>query len=64
MACVFVYVILLTFLGPEYKGRTMTVAHDHDLQEAAGRDAVARATHGRQASPGHSGSDDEKTDKV
>lgn len=51
MACVFVYVILLTFLGPEYKNKNMeacelyqsalrrfltVIAHDHDLEEATG----------------------------
>jgi MFS transporter, SHS family, lactate transporter len=41
MACVYVYVIILTFLGPEYKGRKMDAASDHDLQEARGiRDDV------------------------
>jgi len=45
MGCTFAYVILLTFLGPEYKGRAMGVAHDADIQEAAGEEAVAKATH-------------------
>jgi SHS family lactate transporter-like MFS transporter len=40
MGCTFAYVILLTFLGPEFKGRDMGVSHDVDLQEAAGHDAV------------------------
>jgi len=44
MGCTFAYVILLTFLGPEYKGRAMGVAHDADIQEAAGEEAVAKAT--------------------
>jgi len=44
MGCTFAYVILLTFLGPEYKGRAMGVAHDADIQEAAGGDAVAKVT--------------------
>ena len=37
MACVYVYTIVLTVLGPEYKGRDMGVARDDDMQEAAGR---------------------------
>ncbi|KAL1585441.1 hypothetical protein WHR41_05672 [Cladosporium halotolerans] len=40
MGCTFAYVILLTFLGPEYKGRQMGVAEDVDLHEAAGAEAV------------------------
>ena len=52
MACVYVYVIILTFLGPEYKGRKLDAAHDQDLQEATGL---------RNNSYGHgSGSDEEK----
>jgi SHS family lactate transporter-like MFS transporter len=43
MACVFVYVILLTFIGPEFRGRDLDVAHDGDLAEVAGQGAVARA---------------------
>lgn len=38
MGCVFAYVILLTFLGPEYLGRNFDAAHDEDLKEATGRD--------------------------
>jgi SHS family lactate transporter-like MFS transporter len=54
MACVYTYVIILTILGPEYKGRFLDAKHDHDLQEATGlRDANA-----------HSGSDDERMDKI
>ena len=54
MACVYTYVIILTILGPEYKGRFLDAKHDSDLQEAAGlRDAN-----------GHSGSDDERMEKV
>ena len=55
MGCVYGYVILLTFLGPEYKGKALDVAHDHDMEEAAGRAAVDRVV----LAPGHrSGSDD------
>lgn len=40
MACVYVYVIILTILGPENLGRGFDVQHDTDLAEAAGRDTV------------------------
>lgn len=80
MGCTFAYVILLTFLGPEYKGRSMGVgkcfvsdgervnaesdnlAHDTDMHEAAGPDAVDNATHvARDRSGIHRGdSSDEK----
>ncbi|KAL8823202.1 MAG: hypothetical protein Q9191_006075, partial [Dirinaria sp. TL-2023a] len=49
MACVFVYVIILALVGPERLGRKFDVAHDSDMTEAAGRDAVAAAAHERGA---------------
>lgn len=60
MACVYVYVIVLTILGPEFKGRKMTAEDDSDLAEAAGRDAVERVVHKDDISNRHSGSDEEK----
>ena len=63
MACVFVYVIVLTILGPEYKGRKMTAEGDSDLAEAAGRDAVEKVVHHDDGSGRHSGSDEEKAMK-
>ena len=36
MACVYVYVIALTFLGPEYLGRDFHVENDEDMAAAAG----------------------------
>lgn len=55
MACVYTYVIILTILGPEYKGRFLDAKHDADLQEATGlRDSAAN---------GHSDSGDEKMEK-
>lgn len=60
MACVYVYVIVLTILGPEYKGRDMGVARDEDLQEAAGREAVR----GREASMGGESSGKDSGEKV
>jgi SHS family lactate transporter-like MFS transporter len=38
MACVYVYVILLTFLGPEKRGRGMHARDDDELEEAVGKD--------------------------
>ena len=48
MACVFVYVIILALLGPERLGRKFDVAHDRDLDEAAGHDAVTAVTHDKE----------------
>ncbi|EMC96425.1 hypothetical protein BAUCODRAFT_70264 [Baudoinia panamericana UAMH 10762] len=62
MGCVYAYVIVLTILGPEYKNRKFDIAHDDDLQEAAGHDAVEAVAHG---STGHRhGSDDEQFEKA
>lgn len=36
MACVYVYVIALTFLGPEYLGRDFHAENDEDMAAAAG----------------------------
>ena len=41
LGCVYAYVILLTFLGPEYLGRNFGVAHDNDMAEATGKDVEA-----------------------
>jgi SHS family lactate transporter-like MFS transporter len=35
MAVVYAYVLLLTFLGPERRGKEFDVAHDKDLEDAA-----------------------------
>ena len=61
MACVYVYVILLTFLGPEHKNRGMSVADDQDMAEAAGKDRIAAATH---APVHHDKSSDDEIEKV
>ena len=42
MGCVYAYVIILTFFGPEYLGRKFDVHHDGDLQTAAGRSSGGR----------------------
>src|ERR1700754_3841226 len=38
MGCVYAYVILLTLVGPEYRGRNFDVAADEDMAEATGSD--------------------------
>lgn len=45
MGCVYAYVILLTFIGPEYRNRHFDVEYDRDMEEAAGRDAIERIAH-------------------
>lgn len=60
MGCVYAYVILLTFLGPEMKGRSMSARDDEDLEEAAGPDAFDTL-----AEPGHRhGYDDDGIQKA
>jgi SHS family lactate transporter-like MFS transporter len=39
MGCVYAYVILLTAIGPEYRGRDFDAAADEDLAIATGADA-------------------------
>jgi len=48
MGCVYVYVIILTFVGPEYLRRQFGAAHDDDLAEAAGHDTIEAALHRRE----------------
>ncbi|KAF4120943.1 MFS transporter, SHS family, lactate transporter [Geosmithia morbida] len=38
MACVYVYTIILAFVGPEYQDREFDIAHDEDMAEAAHMD--------------------------
>ncbi|KND91726.1 Carboxylic acid transporter protein [Tolypocladium ophioglossoides CBS 100239] len=46
MACVYVYVIILTLVGPEHLRRKFDVAHDEDAKVAVGADVVnATAIH-------------------
>ena len=40
MGCVYAYVILLTFLGPEYLGRDFHVENDEDMHAVAKEDAM------------------------
>ena len=49
MGCVYAYVIILTVLGPEHKGRAFDVGHDADLAEATGHrnlNDIANMVHG------------------
>ncbi len=48
MACVYVYVIILTLLGPEHLRRKFDVVHDDDVREVAGDDAIAEAIYRRE----------------
>jgi len=41
MGCVYLYVIVLTFVGPEYRNRMFDVTHDHDMEEATHKDRDA-----------------------
>jgi SHS family lactate transporter-like MFS transporter len=43
MGCVYAYVILLTFVGPEYLKRSFEVADDDDVREVAGEDTIQQA---------------------
>lgn len=53
LGCVYAYVILLTFIGPEKLGRNLDVVHDADVAEAQHRDLQHEAEYG-QGSPGES----------
>ena len=52
MGCVYAYVIVLALVGPENLGKKFGVAHDSDMYDAAGSDAVAEALHAREAMGG------------
>lgn len=59
MGAVYAYVILLTFIGPERRGRDLTVAHDTDMAEVTHRNL--RHHHaGEVAHGGDASSEDEK----
>lgn len=69
MGCVFAYVIILALVGPENLGHKFGVAHDADLADAAGTDALARVVHDREGGHLDEGSigserDEEKGGKV
>ena len=46
MGCVFAYVIVLALIGPENLGHKFGVAHDGDMEDAAGKEAMAAVLRG------------------
>jgi len=48
MGCVYVYVIILTFIGPEHLRRKFDVEHDDDARELAGEQGVHDAMRGSE----------------
>lgn len=65
MGCVYAYVILLTFLGPEYLRRQFGIAHDSDMEEVAGHETIEAAIHRREAmGMGISESDQEDINRI
>ncbi|KAJ6443176.1 sugar transporter family protein [Purpureocillium lavendulum] len=44
MACVYVYVIILTLIGPEHLNRKFDVAHDLDAKAVVGPEAIENTT--------------------
>lgn len=48
MGCVYAYVILLTFLGPEHLKRKFEVEHDADVREIANEETIEHAIHRRE----------------
>ncbi|KAG7387751.1 hypothetical protein PHYPSEUDO_013756 [Phytophthora pseudosyringae] len=53
LGVVYVYVFLLTFVGPEARGKEFDVKHDHDLEEAAhvNHEEIEKILHGDDVSP-------------
>lgn len=48
LGCVYVYVIILTLLGPEHLRRSFDAEHDLDLRAVAGDDTIVDAMHRRE----------------
>ncbi|KAF7872652.1 uncharacterized protein EAF02_008723 [Botrytis sinoallii] len=61
MGCVYVYVIILTFVGPEYLRRSFDVQHDSDLAAAAGHDTIEKSM---KKMRGNGGVENESTEDV
>lgn len=57
LGCVYAYVIVLTIVGPENRGRKMDVGHDDDLREVA-KDQIEAVVHPEHGM-GVNGSDSE-----
>lgn len=48
MGCVYLYVIIMTFLGPEYLGRSLHPTADRDFEDATGREVTEKELLGHQ----------------
>lgn len=48
MGCVYAYVIVLTFIGPEHLSRKFDVAHDADVRAIANEETIQEAVHRRE----------------
>ncbi|EFX03533.1 sugar transporter family protein [Grosmannia clavigera kw1407] len=48
LGCVYVYVIVLTLIGPEHLRRSFDAEHDQDLRAVAGDETVVEAIHRRE----------------
>jgi MFS transporter, SHS family, lactate transporter len=60
MACVYVYVVVLTFIGPERRGRSMDVEHDRDMAEVTHRNLSHGGGHVHHSEGADSSMDEEK----
>jgi SHS family lactate transporter-like MFS transporter len=60
MGAVYAYVILLTFVGPEKRGRSLNVEHDEDMAEVTHRDLTNQGVIGGDHAHGDGSSEDEK----
>lgn len=60
MGCVYAYVILLTLIGPEYRGRHFDVAHDDDMAEVTHMD---KAHLGHMVEGGHGNEQESDAEK-
>lgn len=56
MGCVYAYVLLLTFLGPENRGANLNVRADEDMHEAVG-EAFETVLNEDMSPAGHAGED-------
>ncbi|KAM3072354.1 Carboxylic acid transporter [Clarireedia jacksonii] len=59
LGCVYAYLILLTFFGPEKLGRKFEVQHDEDVIAVAGQDTVENALRRIQHQDSNSAASDE-----
>lgn len=51
MGCVYAYVIILAFVGPENFKKRFEVEYDHDMDEAVGHDNIEKVIHHHDHSP-------------